>query len=138
MMLEHQYREALKRLVGKPQAEQYKLIWQWSKEGRINLKQFKELIEVATAPRERRVMQTFHLKINGSPACCCEETKNPIGYTASNDPRAGKFRIIFCEYVVRSMALDAVADLKAAFPNKSIEMSEGKCPAKMHEREGGL
>jgi hypothetical protein len=133
-MLEHQYREALKRLHGKPQAEQYKLIWQWSKEGRINLKQFKELIAVATAPRERRVIQTFHLRVNGTPACCTEEVKKPIGYTASNDPRAGRFRMITCEYFVRSMAIDAVADLKAAYPDRAIEMIEGKCPDEKHDR----
>jgi hypothetical protein len=138
MMLEHQYRDALKRLMGKTQADQYKLIWQWSKEGRLNLKQFKELIAVATAPRERRVIQTFFLKIDGAPACCAKEIKNPIGYTASNDPRAGRFRLITCEYFVRSMALDAVADLKAAFPDKVIEMNEGKCPAEGHKREEAI
>jgi hypothetical protein len=127
-MLEHQYREALKRLHGKPQAEQYKLIWQWSKEGRINLKQFKELIAVAIAPRERRAMRTFHLKIDGESACLSKAIKDPIKYTSTSDPRLGKTRTITCEYFVRSMALDAITDLKTAFPDCKVELIDGMCP----------
>jgi hypothetical protein len=46
MMPNHKFREAIKKIYEQEtELDRHKLIWQWAKEGRINLVQFRQLLQ---------------------------------------------------------------------------------------------